>query len=57
MHNTITIVKKEFRSYFNTPLAYVFLLAFLIITQWLVMRGYFLREQAGALVIGKGVGV
>jgi len=46
MHNTITIVKKEFRSYFNTPLAYVFLLAFLIITQWLVMRGYFLREQA-----------
>ncbi len=46
MHNTIAIMKKEFRSYFNTPLAYVFLVAFLVIAQWLVMRGYFLRGQA-----------
>jgi gliding motility-associated transport system permease protein len=46
MSNTIAIVKKEFRSYFNTPLAYVFLVAFLVITQWLVMRGYFFSEQA-----------
>ena len=46
MHNTLTILKKEFRGYFNTPLAYVFLVAFLVITQWLVMRGYFLRDQA-----------
>jgi len=46
MYNTIVLLKKEFRSYFNTPLAYVFLVAFLIISQWLVMRGYFLRGQA-----------
>jgi ABC-2 type transport system permease protein len=46
MQNTLAIVKKEFRGYFNTPLAYVFLVAFLIITQWLVMRSYFLRDQA-----------
>ena len=46
MKNTITMMKKEFRGYFSTPLAYVFLVAFLIITQWMVMRGYFLRGQA-----------
>jgi ABC-2 type transport system permease protein len=46
MHNTIAILKKEFRGYFNTPMAYVFLMAFLIISQWLVMRSYFLRDQA-----------
>ena len=46
MHNTVVIMKKEFRGYFSTPLAYVFLVAFLVITQWLVLRGYFLRGQA-----------
>lgn len=46
MHNTIVLIKKEFRSYFSTPLAYIFLVAFLVISQWLVMRGYFLRGQA-----------
>jgi len=46
MRNTIAIVKKEFRGYFSTPLAYVFLVAFLVITQWLVLKGYFLRGQA-----------
>ncbi len=46
MRNTLVITKKEFKSYFSTPLAYVFLVAFLIITQWMVMRGYFIRAQA-----------
>lgn len=46
MNNALIITKKEFRGYFNTSQAYVYLVAFLIITQWLFLRNYFLNDQA-----------
>ena len=48
-HNTFTILKREFRSFFNSPLAYVFLTLFLVSSGWLFYffpRPFFLIAQA-----------
>lgn len=42
MKTILTVAKKEFVAYFNTPLAYIFLILFLVVSQWLFMRGFFL---------------
>jgi ABC-2 type transport system permease protein len=46
MKHIWTIAKKELRSYFNSPLAYIFINVFLIITGWLFFQNYFLHGQA-----------
>jgi ABC-2 type transport system permease protein len=46
MTNITTILKKEFRSYFNSPIAYIFITFFLGISAWLFFRGFFLVNQA-----------
>ncbi len=41
-----TIFKKEFKTYFNSPIAYVFIVIYLVLTTWLFFRGFFLMNQA-----------
>lgn len=40
------ITKKEFKSYFSSPIAYVFLVVFLILTNWLFFNTFFLAKIA-----------
>ncbi|MFZ1320530.1 MAG: ABC transporter permease [Ignavibacteria bacterium] len=42
MNNILTIFKKELRSYFNSPVAYIVLVVFLIITGWFFTSNLFL---------------
>jgi len=44
--NTLAIFKKEFKSYFNSPIAYVYITVFLGVSNWLFFRGFFLINQA-----------
>ena len=48
MKNTTTILKRELRGYFTTPVAYVFIVIFLLLTGILTfyLGGFFEREQA-----------
>ncbi len=46
MANIYQIFKKEFRSYVNSPAAYIFIIVFLVLTSWLFFRGFFLINQA-----------
>ncbi|MCL6582129.1 MAG: ABC transporter permease subunit [bacterium] len=46
MRNIFAIFKKEFRSYFNSPIAYIFITAFLVFSGWLFFRGFFLIGEA-----------
>ncbi len=42
MKNILTIFKKELRSYFNSPIAYIVIAVFLIITGWFFTSNLFL---------------
>ncbi|MCE2401128.1 ABC transporter permease subunit [Candidatus Poribacteria bacterium] len=46
MQNINAIFKKEFRSYFNSPIAYIFITFFLGISSWLFFQTFFLANQA-----------
>jgi ABC-2 type transport system permease protein len=46
MTSVLTIARKEFRSYFQSPIAYIFITVFLVLTHWLFFRGFFLINQA-----------
>ncbi|MDI6785656.1 MAG: ABC transporter permease [bacterium] len=46
MNNIVIIFKKEFNSYFNSHIAYIFITVFLILSGWLFLRGFFLINQA-----------
>lgn len=46
MQNTQHIFKKEFKSYFITPIAYIVISVFLIIIGWLFFSTFFLDRQA-----------
>lgn len=39
------IVKKELRTYFNSPIAYIFIVALLSFTFWMFFRGFFVQGQ------------
>jgi len=41
-----TITKRELSSYFNSPLAYLFIDVFLVVTAWLFFQSYFILDQA-----------
>ena len=45
MRNIIAIFKKEFRAYFDSPIAYIFITAFLISSMWIFFKGFFLIGQ------------
>ena len=46
MRNTINIFKKEFKSYFISPIAYIVISTFLILTGWFFFSTFFLFNQA-----------
>lgn len=40
-----TIARREWKAYFVSPIAYIFLVTFLVITHWLFLKNYFLMGQ------------
>ena len=46
MSNITAIFRKEFKSYFNSPVAYIFITFFLALSAWLFYRGFFIIGQA-----------
>ena len=45
MNRVIAIIKKELSSYFNSPIAYIFISVFLVISSWIFFRNFFLIGQ------------
>lgn len=41
-----TLFKKELMSYFNSPIAYIFIAVFLVVGNWLFFKGFFIIGQA-----------
>ncbi len=46
METTLAIFKKEFRSYFVSPIAYVFITVYLVVSNFLFFQSFFLINQA-----------
>ncbi len=46
MQNIIAIFKREFKGYFNSTIAYIFITFFLALTGWLFFRSFFIVNQA-----------
>lgn len=46
MKNIITIFRRELRAFFNSPIAYIFIIVFLLITNGLFMSQFFLYGRA-----------
>jgi ABC-2 type transport system permease protein len=46
MRNTLTIARREMGTYFNSPIAYIFIPVFLLLSSWLFFSSLFLYNQA-----------
>lgn len=46
MRNIANMFWKEFKAYFSSPVAYIFIISFLVVTNWLFFRTFFLTNQA-----------
>jgi ABC-2 type transport system permease protein len=46
MANIKTIFRREFAAYFNSPIAYIFIIVFLVLNCGLFMTPFFLQGQA-----------
>ena len=46
MTNVLTIMKKELKSYWNSPIAYIFATVFLVLISWLFFENFFIEGQA-----------
>ncbi len=46
MLNSLVIFRKEMRAYFNSPIAYIFLAVFLVLSGWFFFSTFFLINQA-----------
>ena len=46
MRNTLIIARRELRSYFDSPVAYIVLVAFLMVAGWMFFSSFFLMERA-----------
>ena len=51
MHNVWPIFKRELRGYFDSPVAYVVITAFLLVTGWFFTTNFFVVAQADLRVI------
>ncbi|MBN2493362.1 MAG: ABC transporter permease [Deltaproteobacteria bacterium] len=48
---TIAIARREFRALFDSPVAYIVIVAFLLVTGWMFFSTLFLRERADLRVL------
>lgn len=46
MNNTLAVMKKEIKSYWNSPIAYIYVTVFLALVSWLFFENFFLQNQA-----------
>jgi ABC-2 type transport system permease protein len=46
MKNTLPIFKRELASYFNSPIAYIYLTVYLGLSGWLFLKGFFVIGEA-----------
>lgn len=46
MDNIMTIFKKEFKTFFISPIAYIFITVYLVVTNFLFFQSFFLINQA-----------
>jgi ABC-2 type transport system permease protein len=46
MQNILTIYRKELKSYFNSPIAYIVIIVFLAISGWFFVNGFFPNDAA-----------
>ena len=46
MRNTLTIARREMGSYFNSPIAYILIPVFLLLSSWIFFSNLFLSNQA-----------
>lgn len=46
MKNIGALFWKEFKGYFSSPVAYIFIISFLVVTNWLFFKTFFLTNQA-----------
>lgn len=46
MRTVGAIFRKEFKSYFSSPMGYIYLVVFLVLVSWVFLRGFFLIGQA-----------
>lgn len=46
MRNAMVIARREFAAYFNSPIAYIFIIVFLLLTSLMFMLNFFLIGQA-----------
>lgn len=45
MKRAWAIYKKELKSYFNSPIGYIYIVVFLVLSQWIFLRNFFLFPQ------------
>lgn len=46
MHGVLNVFIREFKSYFYSPIAYVFIILYLVLTNFLFFQGFFVNNQA-----------
>lgn len=46
MDNILTIFRKEFKTFFISPIAYIFIVVYLVVTNFLFFQSFFLINQA-----------
>jgi ABC-2 type transport system permease protein len=46
MANVLTMFRREFQAYFDSSIAYIFMIVFLLASTWLFMAGFFLAGMA-----------
>lgn len=46
MSPVVSIARKEFRSYFQSTIAYIFITLFLVLSQWIYFSGFYVMNQA-----------
>jgi ABC-2 type transport system permease protein len=46
MQALLALIRKELRLYFNSPIAYIFIVVFISFSMWMFFRGFFLVNQA-----------
>ena len=50
MANVLTMFRREFQAYFDSSIAYIFMIVFLLASTWLFMAGFFLAAFARGVI-------